>query len=87
MEGGNEKRTLIRFGYYNIRNSQNGGLESALLRMDHFNLGLGILQETKVTDGVYTRGSTGGRANPKLRQSVSVLPCLAAILSINSPSV
>ena len=52
----------IRFGTYNIRNGGNwcnGGLESALLGMSQANMDLGIFQETKVTDGVYTRGSDG----------------------------
>ena len=47
----------IRFGTYNIRNGQNGGLEAALRGMSQANMDLGILQETKVTDGIYTRGS------------------------------
>ena len=47
----------IRFGTYNIRNGRNGGLEAALRGMSQANMDLGILQETKVTDGIYTRGS------------------------------
>ena len=38
----------IRFGTYNIRNGQKGALEAALWG-----------QETKLTYGVYTRGSAG----------------------------
>ena len=49
----------IGFGTYNIRNSQKGGLETALRGMPQANMGLGILQETKLTDGIYTRGSAG----------------------------
>ena len=49
----------IRFGTYNIRNGRKGGLESALRGMSQANMDLGILQETKLTDGVYTRGSAG----------------------------
>ena len=49
----------IRFGTYNIRNRRNGGLESALRRVSQDNMDLGIFQETKVTDGIYTRGSAG----------------------------
>ena len=49
----------IRFGTYNIRNGRNGGLEAALQVMSQANMDLGILQETKLTDGIYTRGSAG----------------------------
>ena len=49
----------IRFGTYNIRNGQKGGLEAALWGVSQANMDLGILQETKLTDGVYTRGSAG----------------------------
>ena len=47
----------IRFGTYKIRNGRNGGLETALRGMSQANMDLGILQETKITDGIYTRGS------------------------------
>ena len=50
---------LIRFGTYNIRNGRNGGLESALRGVSHANMDLGIFQETKFTDVIYTRGSAG----------------------------
>ena len=46
-------------GTYNIRNGQKGGLEAALRGMSQANMDLGILQETKLTDGIYTRGSDG----------------------------
>ena len=46
----------IGFGTYNIRNGQKGGLEAALRGMSQANMDLGILQETKLTDGVYTCG-------------------------------
>ena len=49
----------IRFGTYNIRNRSNGGLEAALWGMSQANMDLDILQETKLTDGIYTRGSAG----------------------------
>ena len=49
----------IRFSTYNIRNGRNGGLEAALRGMSQNNMDMGILQETKRTDGVYTRGSAG----------------------------
>ena len=49
----------IRFGTYNIRNGPNSGLEAELRGMSQTNMGLCILQETKLTDGIYTRGSAG----------------------------
>ena len=49
----------IRFGTYNIRNGRNDGLEAALQGMSQANMNLGILQETKLTDGIYTCGSAG----------------------------
>ena len=49
----------IRFGTYNIRNGRNGGLESALRGMSQANMDLGIFQETKCTDGIYTCESAG----------------------------
>ena len=51
----------IKFGTYNIRNGRNGGLEAALRVMAQANMDLGVLQETKCTDGVYTRASAGYR--------------------------
>ena len=51
----------IKFGTYNIRNVRKGGLEAALRGMDQANMNLGVLQETKCTDGVYTRASAGYR--------------------------
>ena len=49
----------IRFSIYNIRNGRKGGLESALRGMSQANMDLGIIQETKLADGVYTRRSAG----------------------------
>ena len=49
----------IRFGTYNIRNGHNGGLELALRGMAQANMDLGIFQETKCTDGIYTGESAG----------------------------
>ena len=49
----------IRFGTYNIRNRWNGGLESALRGMYQANMDLGIFQEKKITEGIYTRESAG----------------------------
>ena len=49
----------IRFGTYNICNGRNRGLESSFRGMSQVNMDLGIIQETKVTDGIYTCGSAG----------------------------
>ena len=49
----------IRFVTYNIRNERNSGLELALRGMSQDNMDLVIFQETKFTDGIYTRGSAG----------------------------
>ena len=49
----------IRFVTYNISNGRRGGFELALRGMSQANMDLGILQETKITDGVYTRRSAG----------------------------
>ena len=47
----------IRFGTYNSCNGRNGGLEAALRGMSQANMDLGILQETKLMDGIYTRSA------------------------------
>ena len=39
--------------------AERGGLKAELRGMSQANVDLGILQETKLTDGVYTRGSAG----------------------------
>ena len=52
-------RAPIRFGTYNIINGRNGGLESAVRGVSQANMDLGIFQETKVTDVIYTRGYAG----------------------------
>ena len=51
----------IRFGTYNIRNGRNRGLESAIRGMAQANMDLGVFQETKFTEGIYTRESAGYR--------------------------
>ena len=45
----------IRLGSYNICNSQNSGLESALQGMPQANMDLDVFQETNVNKGTYTR--------------------------------
>ena len=49
----------IRFGTYNISNRRNIGLEAALRGVSQSNMDLGILQETKLTERIYTFGSAG----------------------------
>ena len=53
-ELGYKTRTPIRFRSYNIRNIQNGVILPEVWGVSPANLKLGILQETKITDGVYT---------------------------------
>ena len=57
--GSMKEEVPIKFGTYNIRNRRNGGLESALQGMSQANIDLGVFQETKCTDGIYTRESAG----------------------------
>ena len=52
---------LIRFGTCNIRNKKYGGLKSTLRGIGQANMDVGVFQETKLTDGIYTRGSAGYR--------------------------
>jgi hypothetical protein len=44
---------------YNIQSGHNGGLESALQAMKLMGVDFGVLLETKLTKGVYTRWSSG----------------------------
>ena len=44
---------------FNIRSGQNGGLESALRATAAMDVNFGILAETKITGGIYTRFSSG----------------------------
>ena len=59
IEIGGRGRTPIRFGNYNIRDGQNGGLESALREMGQSKVDVGVFQEIKLTYGIYARGSAG----------------------------
>ena len=63
----------IKFGTYNIRNGRNRGLEAALRGMAQANIDMGVFQETKCTDGVYTCASAGYRPEPTPRRSRAVL--------------
>ena len=59
--GSTKEEVLIKFGTDNIRNGRNGGLESALRGLAQANIDLGVFQETKCTDGIYTHKSVGYR--------------------------
>lgn len=54
-KGGNR----IRLATYNICSGRNGRLETALRAMGQMKVDLGILTEAKLTDGIYTRFSSG----------------------------
>ena len=47
------------FGTYNIRNGRNGGLELKFRGVSQASMDMGIFQEKKVTDGIFTHGSDG----------------------------
>ena len=49
----------IRFGTYNIWNSRNRGLEYALRGISQANMDLGVFQDTKLTNRIYTCESSG----------------------------
>jgi hypothetical protein len=49
----------IAVATYNNHSGRNGGLESALRVMEGMGVDLGILLETKVTNGIYTQTLSG----------------------------
>ena len=49
----------ISVASWNIRSGRNGGLESACRAMDSMGVGIGVLQETKITNDIYTRSASG----------------------------
>jgi len=53
------KQVPITFATYNIRNGRASRLEMALRAASQMQLDFGILTETKLTDGIYTRSSAG----------------------------
>ena len=61
VEGGRGGQTPIRFRTSNIRNGQNSGLEPALMGISLENLDVGVFQETKFMEGIYTRRLVGYR--------------------------
>ena len=56
-------RTPIRFRTYNIRNGWNGGLDAALRVMGQANVDVGVFQDKKLTDRIYTWGLARYRVN------------------------
>ena len=56
---GSEK--LVRFGTYNIQRGRNRGLGLALCGLVQGQVDCVVLQETNITDRVYTRESSGFR--------------------------
>ena len=61
IEGGGGGQTQIRFRTCNIQNGWNGGLKLELRGMGQLNVYVGVFQEAKLTDSIYTRGSAGYR--------------------------
>ena len=53
------EKVLIRFSTYNICNGRNGEFYSELREMSQVNMDLGIFQETKVLDRIYTHRLSG----------------------------
>ena len=58
---GEDRDTIIRFDTYNICNGSNRVLDSALWGIDQANPDMGAFQDTKFTDGIYTRTLVGYR--------------------------
>ena len=83
----------ISFGTYNICNGRNGVLELALIGTSHANMDMGIFQDTKLTNGVYTCGSVGSSvvttdAPSRHRGGVTFfVPAVTAICGRGHPSV
>ena len=51
----------ITIATWNIRNGRNGGMESACRALDKSGINIAVFQETKLTNDVYTRSSSGYR--------------------------
>ena len=49
----------IRLATLNIRSGRTGGMEVALRALRQGNVDMGILQETKLTDGIHARQGEG----------------------------
>ena len=80
-------KKVVRFFTYNILSIRNRGLESVMRRLAQVQVDCGVLQETKLTDRVYTRESRGFLVIAKAalsahRGSVAVLYCKLKHFSI-----
>ena len=49
----------IKTALYNIQSGRAGRLETAMREMEWMNIDIGVLPESKLTDGIYTRVSSG----------------------------
>ena len=49
----------IRLATLNIRSGRAGGLEAALRALRQGNIDVGVLKETKLTDGIHARQGEG----------------------------
>ena len=58
-EGGGGGEEIVRFVTYNNQNSRNGGLKLELCRMAQSKIDMGLLQDTKIIDGVYSQETAG----------------------------
>ena len=67
-------KKMVMFGTFNIRNGWNGSLELALRGMSQGRVDCGVLQEKKITNGVYMRESVDGGAECSPRRSCNFLP-------------
>ena len=54
-----EKEKGIRVVPLNIRSGQLGGLKAALHALQKGNVDIGVLQETKLTQGIHTQHGSG----------------------------
>ena len=54
-----EREYVIRIATLNIRSGQAEGMETALHALRQGNIGIGVLQETKITRGIHMQQSLG----------------------------
>jgi hypothetical protein len=69
--GAAPERASIRIATYNIRSGCEGRLEMALRVMNQMDVDIGILTETKLTDGIHMRQSSGYQVYTTLARSHS----------------
>ena len=56
---GSRTKPTFSVATWNIRSGRNGGLESACRALESLNVDIAFLQETKLTNGIHTRNSSG----------------------------